>query len=88
MIRTSSEVLRDTLADGIAVAPGYEGIHEAIATTIADIVGREAKPEPVIHVVRGLQVHGEMLPGNCPGTFRVRLQHHRLFRSQYRPLAE
>jgi hypothetical protein len=86
VIRARGQVLSDSLADSISVAPGYEGIHQAVAAAVGEIVGSVAEPEPVmcfsIHTSTGILVGGVTIGAQgwqsqvgvrrCPGGYGVR----------------
>ena len=59
------EVRLHTGRDGGLVAPRDEGINEAVAAAVGEIVLAEAEPQPVVHVVRQLRGSARDARGRC-----------------------
>src|SRR5579884_3473675 len=82
------QVAVDPPGDGLQVPPGHHLVHQPVAAVVLQVAGREAQPQPVVGVVRRLEVHGQVLPGHGPGPGRVGLQDHGLLGCQEPPGTE
>ena len=62
MVRAAIPMGLETRADRLVIAPGHDGIHEAVGTAIGKIRVRKAETLPIVEVVRQRQVNCEARP--------------------------
>src|SRR4029453_6742594 len=88
VVRTGVVVGADAGPDRIDVAPRDDGVDQAIAAAVTDVLVREAEGGEVVHVVRKSEVHGHVRAGYGARGRRIGLENGRLLGREQRTRAD